>query len=157
MHQQSTSELPPLPKDTVEGKYAEESEEEDKTVQIQILMKQMQDLLLTQSKKKGKRGEQRSYTSGASPSEPTFPRHVRPEDSPISPTLGPRATSTPKKEQRSHSIPKKVFLATQNHPSPLQKEIPKVTSPIFKIRAKEYNLVFDRNEVEKFINSGSSS
>ncbi|MBW0575559.1 hypothetical protein O181_115274 [Austropuccinia psidii MF-1] len=30
-------------------------------------------------------------------------------------------------------------------------EIPKVTSPIVKIRAKDYNVVFDGNEVEKFI------
>ncbi|MBW0590150.1 hypothetical protein O181_129865 [Austropuccinia psidii MF-1] len=96
MNQQSTSDLPPLPEENVEGKYAEESEEEDQTVQIQSLMKQMQDLLLTQSKKKGKRREQTSYTPGASPSEPTLPRHVRPEDSPISPTPGPRETSTPR-------------------------------------------------------------
>ncbi|MBW0583295.1 hypothetical protein O181_123010 [Austropuccinia psidii MF-1] len=151
MNQQSTSDLPPLPEDTVEGQYAEESEEEDQTVQIQSLMNQMQDLLLTQSKKKGKRREKTVYTPGASPNEPTLPRHVRPEGSPVSPTPGPRATSTPKTEQRSHSIPKKVFLSTPNHSSPLQKEISKVTSPIVKIRAKDYNLVFDGNGVEKFI------
>ncbi|MBW0550714.1 hypothetical protein O181_090429 [Austropuccinia psidii MF-1] len=151
MDQQSTSELPPLPEDTVEGQYEEESEEEYQTVQIQSLMNQMQDLLLTQRERKGKRREQTSYTPGASPSEPTLPRHVRPEDSPISPTPGPRETSTPKTEQGSQSIPKKVFLFTTNHPSPLKKEIPKVTSPIVKIRAKYYNLVFDGNEVEKFI------
>ncbi|MBW0571091.1 hypothetical protein O181_110806 [Austropuccinia psidii MF-1] len=114
-------------------------------------MKQMQDFLLTQSKKKEKRREQTAYTPEASPSEPTLPRHVRPEESSISPTPGPRATSTPKTEQRSQSIPKKVFLTTPNYPTPLQKEIPKVTSAIVKIRAKEYNLVFDGNEVEKFI------
>ncbi|MBW0504492.1 hypothetical protein O181_044207 [Austropuccinia psidii MF-1] len=114
-------------------------------------MKQIQDLLLTQSKKKGKRREKTSYTPGASLSEPTLPRHVRPEYSPISPTPGPRATSTPKTEQRSQSIPKKVSFSTSNHPSPLQKEIPKVTSPIVKIRAKDYNIFFDGNEVEKFI------
>ncbi|MBW0535928.1 hypothetical protein O181_075643 [Austropuccinia psidii MF-1] len=133
MDQQSTSELPPLPEDTVEGQYAEESEEEDQTVQIQSLMKQIQDLLLTQSQKKGKRREQTSYTPGASPSEPTLTRHVRPEDSQISPTPGPRATSTSKTEQRSQSIQKKV------------------TSPIVKRRAKDYNIPFDGNEVETFI------
>ncbi|MBW0537447.1 hypothetical protein O181_077162 [Austropuccinia psidii MF-1] len=90
MNKQSTSDLPPLPEDTVEGKYAEESEEEDQTVQIQSLMKQMQDLLLTQRKKKEKRREKESYTPGASSSEHTLPRHVRPEDSPISPTPGPK-------------------------------------------------------------------
>ncbi|MBW0524369.1 hypothetical protein O181_064084 [Austropuccinia psidii MF-1] len=57
MDQQSTSKLPPLPEDSVEGQYEEESEEEYQTVQIQSLMKQMQYLLLTQKKKKGKRRE----------------------------------------------------------------------------------------------------
>ncbi|MBW0562772.1 hypothetical protein O181_102487 [Austropuccinia psidii MF-1] len=151
MDQQSTSELSPLPENTVEGQYAEESEEEDQTVQIQSLMKQIQDLFLTQSRQKGKRREQTAYTPGASPSEPTLPRNVRPEDSPISPKHGPRATCTPKTEQRSQSILKKVFLTTPNHPSLLQKEIPKVTSPIVKIRAKDYNLFFDGNKVQKFI------
>ncbi|MBW0592624.1 hypothetical protein O181_132339 [Austropuccinia psidii MF-1] len=111
----------------------------------------MQDLLLTQSKRKGKRREQTFYKPGASPTEPTLPRHVRPEDSPISPTPVPRTTSTSKTEQRSPTITKKVFLTTPNHSSSLQKEIPKVTSPIVKIRAKDYILVFDGNEVEKFI------
>ncbi|MBW0492276.1 hypothetical protein O181_031991 [Austropuccinia psidii MF-1] len=96
MNQQSTYELTPLPEDTVEEQYAEESEEEDKTVQIQILMKQIQDSLLKRSRKKGKIREQTSYKPGASPSEPTLPRNFRPEDSPISPKPGPRATSTPK-------------------------------------------------------------
>ncbi|MBW0584891.1 hypothetical protein O181_124606 [Austropuccinia psidii MF-1] len=86
----------------------------------------MKDLLLTQIKKKGKRREQTSYTPGASPSEPTLPRNVRPEDSPISPTPGPRATSTPKTEQISQSIAKKI-------------------------RAKYYKLVFDGNELQKLI------
>ncbi|MBW0465080.1 hypothetical protein O181_004795 [Austropuccinia psidii MF-1] len=111
----------------------------------------MQDFLLTKSKKKGKRREQTSYTPGASLSEPTLPRHFRPEDSPISPTPGPRETSTPKTEQISQSVQKKLFLSTPNHPSPLQKEIPKVTSSIVKIRDKDYNIVFDGNKVEKFI------
>ncbi|MBW0512333.1 hypothetical protein O181_052048 [Austropuccinia psidii MF-1] len=77
--------------------------------------------------------------------------NVKLENSPISPTPGPRATSTPKTEQRSHSIPKKVFSSTPNHPSPSQREIPKVISSIVKIKDKDYNLVFDGNGVEKFI------
>ncbi|MBW0568889.1 hypothetical protein O181_108604 [Austropuccinia psidii MF-1] len=125
MDSKSTSELSPLPEDIVEGWYAEESEEEDQTVRIQSLMKQIQDLFLIHSKNKGKRREQTSYTPGASPSEPSLPRHVRPEDSPISPTPGPGATSTPKTEQTSQIIPKKLFLSTPNHPIPLQNEIPK--------------------------------
>ncbi|MBW0487778.1 hypothetical protein O181_027493 [Austropuccinia psidii MF-1] len=87
MDQQSTSNLPPLPpEDTGEGKYAEESEEEDQTVQINSFIKQIQDILSTQSKTNGKRGGSTSYTPGGSPSEPTLPRHVRPEESPSSPT-----------------------------------------------------------------------
>ncbi|MBW0527223.1 hypothetical protein O181_066938 [Austropuccinia psidii MF-1] len=109
MDQQSTSELPPLPEDTVEGKYAEESEEEDQKGQIKSIMKQMQDSLLIQSKKKWKIRKQKSYTPGASPSELKLPRHSRPEDSQISPRPVPTATSTPKIEQRLQSIPKKVF------------------------------------------------
>ncbi|MBW0497325.1 hypothetical protein O181_037040 [Austropuccinia psidii MF-1] len=80
MNQQSTSDLPPLLKDTVEGQYAEESEEEDQAVQIQSLVKQMQDLLLKKREKKGKIREQTPYTPGDSLSEPTLQRHVRPED-----------------------------------------------------------------------------
>ncbi|MBW0493914.1 hypothetical protein O181_033629 [Austropuccinia psidii MF-1] len=52
MEQTFSSNLPPLPEDTVEEQYAEESEEEDQTKTIQSLMKQMEDLLLTQGKKK---------------------------------------------------------------------------------------------------------
>ncbi|MBW0557666.1 hypothetical protein O181_097381 [Austropuccinia psidii MF-1] len=79
MNQQSTSQLPPLPEDTVEGQYAEESEEEYKKVQIQSPINKMQELLPTKSKKKGKRREQTSYTPGASPNEHTSPWHFRPE------------------------------------------------------------------------------
>ncbi|MBW0478714.1 hypothetical protein O181_018429 [Austropuccinia psidii MF-1] len=83
MDQQYTSNIPPLPPEyTGEEQYAEESEEEDQTLQIQSLMKQMQDILSTQSKKKGKRRGSTSYTPGGSPSEPTLPRHVRPEELP---------------------------------------------------------------------------
>ncbi|MBW0509423.1 hypothetical protein O181_049138 [Austropuccinia psidii MF-1] len=123
MNQPSTSDLPPLPEDTVEEQYAEESDEEDQTVQIQSLMKQMQDLLLTQSKKKGKRKQSTTFTPGGSPIESTLPRHVRPEESPISPTPVPRATSTPVTEQRSQNAPRRVFVSTPTHPSPLQQQL----------------------------------
>ncbi|MBW0489548.1 hypothetical protein O181_029263 [Austropuccinia psidii MF-1] len=151
MNQQSTSDLPPLPEDTVEGQHVEESEEEHHTVQIQRIMKKIQDLLLKQSKKKGKRREQSSYTPGASPSEPTLPRHVRAEDSPISPTTGPRATSTPATEPRTQNIPRRAFLTTPNNPSLLQKKVPRQERPVVKIKAKDYNINFDGEEVEKFI------
>ncbi|MBW0464568.1 hypothetical protein O181_004283 [Austropuccinia psidii MF-1] len=151
MNQKSTSDLPPLPENTVEVQYAEESEEEDQKVQIQSLMKKFQDLLLTQSKNKEKIREQTSYTPGASPSEPTLPRNVRPEDSPISPTPGPRATSTPATEPRALSIPRRVFVITPNNPSPLQQKFPRQERPVVIIRAKDYNPNFDGEGVEKFI------
>ncbi|MBW0585610.1 hypothetical protein O181_125325, partial [Austropuccinia psidii MF-1] len=116
MDQQSTSKLPPLPEDTVEGQYEEEDGEEDQTVKIQSFMKQMQDFL-----------------------------HIRPEDSPISPTPGPRATSTPE------TNPRRAFFSTPNNPSPLQQQVLKKESLVVKIKAKDYNLNFNGEEVEKFI------
>ncbi|MBW0518863.1 hypothetical protein O181_058578 [Austropuccinia psidii MF-1] len=111
MDQQSTSELPPLPQDTVEGQNLKESEEEDQTLQIQILIKQMQELFLTQRKNKQNRQGQKPYTPGACPSEPTLPRHVKPEDSPISPIPGPRPTSTPKTQKKITEYPKEsIFI-----------------------------------------------
>ncbi|MBW0560577.1 hypothetical protein O181_100292 [Austropuccinia psidii MF-1] len=151
MNQQSTSDIPPLPEDTVERQYSEESEEEDQTVQIKSITKQMQDLLVTQSKNKVKIREKTSYTPGASPSEPTLPRNVRPEDSPISPTPGPRATSTPATEPRSQNITRRAFVTTPNNPSPLQQKFPRQERPVVKIKAKYYKLNFDGEELKKFI------
>ncbi|MBW0548799.1 hypothetical protein O181_088514 [Austropuccinia psidii MF-1] len=106
MDQQSTSKLPPLPEDTVEGN---------------------------------------------SPSEPTLPRHIRPEDSPISPTPGPRAIYTPETNSRINNIPRRAFVYTPNNPSPLQQQMLKQERPVVKIEAKDYNLHFNGEEVEKFI------
>ncbi|MBW0557222.1 hypothetical protein O181_096937 [Austropuccinia psidii MF-1] len=114
-------------------------------------MKQMQDLLLNQGKRKGKRRKSTSFTPGASPSEPSLPRHVRPEESPISPTPGPRATSTPAKESRQSNTPRRVFVSSPKNPSPLQQEIPRKERSVVKIKAKNYNLNFNGEEVEKFI------
>ncbi|MBW0526954.1 hypothetical protein O181_066669 [Austropuccinia psidii MF-1] len=72
-------------------------------------MKQMQDLLLTQGKKKGRRRQSTSFTPGASPSEPTLPRHVRPSEAPISPKPRPRATSTPGTESRPQHHQRRAF------------------------------------------------
>ncbi|MBW0462425.1 hypothetical protein O181_002140 [Austropuccinia psidii MF-1] len=150
--QQSTSNLPPLPpEDTGDEQYAGESEEEDQTEQIQNLMKQMKDLLSTQGKNKVKRRQSTSYTPGASPSEPSFPKHVRPEESPISPTPGPRAKFTPATESRSSNTPRRVFVSKPTNPSPLQQEIPRKERSVVKIKAKNYNLNFNGEEVEKFI------
>ncbi|MBW0567153.1 hypothetical protein O181_106868 [Austropuccinia psidii MF-1] len=152
MDQQSTSNLPPLPpEDTGEDQYAEKSKEEDQTLQIESLMKQMQDILLAQSKKKGKRRVSTSYTPGGSPSEPTLPRHVRPEESPSSPTPGPRATSTPATEPRPQTHQMRAFISTPTNPSPLQNQILRQERPFFKIKAKDYDLNFNGEEVEKFI------
>ncbi|MBW0567841.1 hypothetical protein O181_107556 [Austropuccinia psidii MF-1] len=151
MDQQSTSKLPPLPEDTVEGQYEEEDGEEDQTVKIQSFMKQMQDFLLSQTSKKGKRRQSIPNTPGNSPSESTLPRHIRPEDSPISPTPGPRATSTPETNPRINNIPRRAFVSTPNNPSPLQQQVLKQERPVVKIKAKDYNLNFNGEEVEKFI------
>ncbi|MBW0543167.1 hypothetical protein O181_082882 [Austropuccinia psidii MF-1] len=150
MDQQSTSKLPPLPEDTVEGQYEEEDGEEDQTVKIQSFMKQMQDFLI-QTSKKGKRRQSMPNTPGNSPSEPTLWRHIRPEDSPISSTLGPRATSTPETEPRINNIPRRAFVSTHNNPRPLQQQVLKQERPVVKIKAKDYNLNFNGEEVEKFI------
>ncbi|MBW0514768.1 hypothetical protein O181_054483 [Austropuccinia psidii MF-1] len=114
-------------------------------------MNQMQDVLLTQSKNKGKRREQSSYTPGASPNEPTLPKHVRPEDSPISPTPGPRETSTPETEPRAQKIPRRGFVTTPNSPSSLQKKYLRQERPVVRIKARDYNPNFDGEEIEKFI------
>ncbi|MBW0488647.1 hypothetical protein O181_028362 [Austropuccinia psidii MF-1] len=136
MGQQSTSKLPPLPEDTVEGQYEEENGEEVKTVKIQSFMKQMQDFLLSQTSKKGKRRQSIPNTPWNSPSESTLPRHIRPEDSPISTTFGPSATSTPKKNPIVNNISRRAFVSTFNNPSPLQKQVLKQERLVVKIKAK---------------------
>ncbi|MBW0590787.1 hypothetical protein O181_130502 [Austropuccinia psidii MF-1] len=156
---QSTSKIPPLSEDTVEGKYEEESEEEDHNEYLMRLYKEtqeqmtqkLQDTINNLSKKKEKRTESTSYTPGDSPNEPSLPRHVRPEESPISPKPRPRATSTPAIESRPSNIPRRVFVLTPTHPSPLQQEIPRKERSVVKIKAKNYNLNFNGEEVEKFI------
>ncbi|MBW0516778.1 hypothetical protein O181_056493 [Austropuccinia psidii MF-1] len=151
MNQQSTSDLPPLPEDTGEGQYAEESKEEGQKSTNTKSFEKMQELFLTQSKKKGKRREQASYTPVASPSEPTLPKHVRHEYSPISPTPGPRETFTPETEPITQNIPRRGFVPTPNNPSPLQQRVPSPERPVVKIKAKYYNINFDGEELEKFI------
>ncbi|MBW0575369.1 hypothetical protein O181_115084 [Austropuccinia psidii MF-1] len=122
MDQQSKSKLPPLPEDTVEAS------------------------------KKEKRRQSIPNTVGNSPSEPKLPRHIRPEDSPILATPGPRATSTPETEPRIKNIPRRAFVATPNNPIPLQKQVLKQERPVVKIKAKHYNLNLNGEEVEKLIN-----
>ncbi|MBW0569837.1 hypothetical protein O181_109552 [Austropuccinia psidii MF-1] len=136
MDQQSTSNLPPLPpEDTGEEKYSEEIEEEEQTVQIQSLMKQMQYILSTQSKKKVKRRGSTSHIPGGSPIEPTLPR----------------ATSTTEAEPRPQTHQRRSFFSTPTNPSPLQHQILRQERHVVKIKSKDYNLKFNGEEVEKFI------
>ncbi|MBW0579715.1 hypothetical protein O181_119430 [Austropuccinia psidii MF-1] len=114
-------------------------------------MKKIKDLLLTQSKKKGNRRQSTTFPPGGTPIESTLPRHVRHEESPISPTSVPRTTSTPVTEQKSHNAPRRVFVSTPAHPSPLQQQLSREIRLIVKIRAKDHNLWFDGKEVERVI------
>ncbi|MBW0563275.1 hypothetical protein O181_102990 [Austropuccinia psidii MF-1] len=98
----------------------------------------------------GKRRQLIPNTPGNSPSEPTLERHIRPEDSPILPTPGPRSTSTPEKNPIINNIPR-AFVSTPNNPSPLQQQVLKKERPVVKIKEKDYNLNFNGEEVEKFI------
>ncbi|MBW0508363.1 hypothetical protein O181_048078 [Austropuccinia psidii MF-1] len=77
-----------------------------------------------------------------------------PQYSPISPTPGSRVISTPETDPRSQNIPRRVFVTTLNNPSLLQQKIPRQGIPLVKIEAKDYNLNFDGEEVEKFIIKG---
>ncbi|MBW0584868.1 hypothetical protein O181_124583 [Austropuccinia psidii MF-1] len=111
----------------------------------------MQDSLLSQTSKTGKRRQSIPNTPGNSPSESTLPRHIRPEESPILPTPGPRATSTPETNPIVNNIPRRAFVSTPNNPSPLQQQVLKQERPVVKIKVKDYNLNFNGEEVEKFI------
>ncbi|MBW0542491.1 hypothetical protein O181_082206 [Austropuccinia psidii MF-1] len=123
MTQQSTSNLPPSPpEETGEEQYAEESKEEDQSLQIE-----------------------------RSRSEPTLPRNVRPEESPSSPTPGPRATSTPETQPRPQTNQMRASFSIPTNPSPLQHQILRQERPVVKIKAKDYNLNFKGEEVEKFL------
>ncbi|MBW0557295.1 hypothetical protein O181_097010 [Austropuccinia psidii MF-1] len=89
----------------------------------------MQDLLLKQSKKeRKKKGIKILHTWSQS-----------------------KATSTPETEPRSQNIPRRVFVTKANTPSTLQQKFSREDRPVVKIKAKDYNLNFDGEEVEKFI------
>ncbi|MBW0474279.1 hypothetical protein O181_013994 [Austropuccinia psidii MF-1] len=59
-------------------------------------------------------------------------------------------TSTPYTEKRQSTLPRRVNIYAQT-PTPPHHEIPRNTTPIVKIREKEYNLWFDGKDVEIFI------
>ncbi|MBW0471642.1 hypothetical protein O181_011357 [Austropuccinia psidii MF-1] len=122
MVQKSSSNLLPLPEDTVKRQYSEESEEEDKTESIQ-----------------------------ASHSWPTLPSHVRHEELPSSPTPLPRETYTPETESRLQLHQRREFLSTPTKPSTLQQQIPRKEITVEKTKAKDYKLNLNGEKLEKFI------
>ncbi|MBW0483263.1 hypothetical protein O181_022978 [Austropuccinia psidii MF-1] len=110
----------------------------------------MQEELLALIKKEGK-NKSSSYTPQNSPLEEqtTLPRSFRPHGS-LSPYPRPMATSTPYTEQRQHTLPGRINISAQI-PTASHQKIPRNTTPILKIRAKDYNLWFDGKYVEIFI------
>ncbi|MBW0510648.1 hypothetical protein O181_050363 [Austropuccinia psidii MF-1] len=78
-----------------------------------------------------------------------MPIIFRKEGSP-SPFSRPMASSTPFTAQRPNTLPKRIHINAQAS-SPLQQEIPINSTPIVKIRPKDYSLWFDGKEVERFI------
>ncbi|MBW0490323.1 hypothetical protein O181_030038 [Austropuccinia psidii MF-1] len=67
-----------------------------------------------------------------------------------SPYPRPMATSTPYTEKIKNTLPRRVNISAQI-PTPLHQEIPRNTTPIVKIRSKDYNLWLDGKYVERFI------
>ncbi|MBW0464844.1 hypothetical protein O181_004559 [Austropuccinia psidii MF-1] len=61
------------------------------------------------------------------------------------------AISTPYTEQRQNTLPRRVNISSPI-PTSSHQEIPRNTTPIVKIRAKDYNMWFDGKDLERFIN-----
>ncbi|MBW0477567.1 hypothetical protein O181_017282 [Austropuccinia psidii MF-1] len=59
-------------------------------------------------------------------------------------------SSTPFTSHRPNTLPKRVNIHAQAS-SPLQQEIPRNSTPIVKVRSKDYNIFFDGKEVERLI------
>ncbi|MBW0507147.1 hypothetical protein O181_046862 [Austropuccinia psidii MF-1] len=110
----------------------------------------MQDVLLSETSRKRKRRQLIQNTPGNSPSEKTLPRHIRPEESPISPTHESRETSTPETEQKIKNAPR-AFVFIPNKPSPLQQKFLNQERPVVKTKAKDYNINFNGEELEEII------
>ncbi|MBW0521987.1 hypothetical protein O181_061702 [Austropuccinia psidii MF-1] len=73
------------------------------------------------------------------------------EESPSSSTPGPKATSTSETEQRPQTDQRWEFYSTPTNTSPLQQQIPRQERPVVKIKAKDYNLNLNGEEVEMFM------
>ncbi|MBW0582304.1 hypothetical protein O181_122019 [Austropuccinia psidii MF-1] len=159
MDKPSSSKLPGSIEEIQEENFNEETvegqEEISSTERLQQKMLEMQAELLALIKKEGK-NKSSSYTPQNSPLEEqtTLPRSFRQHGSP-SPYPRPMATSTPYTEQRPSTLSGRVNISSQI-PTPLHQEIPRNTTPIVKIRAKDYNLWFDGKDVERFINKAEN-
>ncbi|MBW0506693.1 hypothetical protein O181_046408 [Austropuccinia psidii MF-1] len=101
-------------------------------------------------KKEGKRNSS-SYTPQNSPLEEktTLLRALRKNES-LSSYPRPMATSTPYTEQRQSTLQRRVNISSQIQ-TPLHQEISINTTPIVKIRAKDYKLWLYGKDVEIFM------
>ncbi|MBW0481139.1 hypothetical protein O181_020854 [Austropuccinia psidii MF-1] len=134
-----------LNEEAVEGQ-----EEMSSTDRIHQKVLKIQEKLLEIIKKEGKK-KSTSYTPQNSTLEEqtTLPKSFRPDGSP-SPYPRPMATSTPYTKQIQNTLPIKVNISSQIT-TPSHQEIPRNTTPIVKIRHKDYNLWFDGKDVERLI------
>ncbi|MBW0484061.1 hypothetical protein O181_023776 [Austropuccinia psidii MF-1] len=100
--------------------------------------------------REGKRKES-SFTAKNSPMEETktIPRIFRQQKSP-SPSSRPMEASDPFTSKQPNTLQKGVNIHTQVS-NPLKNETPRNSTPIVKIRTKNYRLWFDGKEVERFI------
>ncbi|MBW0516579.1 hypothetical protein O181_056294 [Austropuccinia psidii MF-1] len=134
-----------LKEETVEGQEGISS-----TDRLHKKILEMQEHLLALIKKEVKK-KSSSYIPKTSPlkEQTSLPRSFRPHRSP-SPHQRPMATSTTYTEKRQNTLPRRVNISAQI-PNPLHQEIPRKTTPIVKIRARDYNLWFDGKDVERLI------
>ncbi|MBW0471863.1 hypothetical protein O181_011578 [Austropuccinia psidii MF-1] len=134
-----------LTEEIVEGQ-----EEMSLTERTQQKMLEVQAELLALINKEGN-NELSSYTPQNIPlaKQTTLPRSFRPHGSP-SAYPRPMATSTPYTEQKQSTLPRRVNISSQI-PTPSHQEIARKTTPMVKIKAKDYNLWVDGKDVERFI------
>ncbi|MBW0504929.1 hypothetical protein O181_044644 [Austropuccinia psidii MF-1] len=134
-----------LNEETVEGQ-----EEMSSTDRIHQKILEMQEKLLELIKKEGK-NRSSSYTPQNSPLEEqtTLPRAFRKHGSP-SAYPRPMDISTTYTQQRENTLQRRINISAKI-PSSFHQEIPRNTTPIVKIRAKDYNMWFDGKDAERFI------
>ncbi|MBW0500468.1 hypothetical protein O181_040183 [Austropuccinia psidii MF-1] len=149
----SSSKIPHNPnesKDILNEENMQGQEDISDVEKIHQRMLEMQQELIEILKKEEKRKES-NFTAENSPMEEntTIPRVFRQKGSP-SASSSPMLSSTQLTSHRPNTLPKGVNIHAQAS-SPLQQEISRNTTPIVKIRRKDYNLWFDGKEVERFI------